>query len=227
MRKINWANILRDLIYLVVGVVFIVRPADLEGKLCYILAVVMAVIGLLYLGSHFIQRIDESGRREGYGFTIGVLLIILALFIIAKQQLIIALVPFLFGIMVMIRGLMIIQNLFFFRRMGFGWAIPLATALVTMALGLFVMLYPFEKMTTLFTIIGIGLLVGGLAGFIEEILVVSAFRKQAHAQERARDMAGSQQVTVYGEDGAELEVVDAEEVTDAAPDAKAGEEDHR
>lgn len=222
MKKINWANILMDLIYLVLGVVFIVRPADLESKMCYILACVMGAIGLLYLVGHFFQRVDESGRREGYGFTIGILLIILAIFVVQKQQLIIALVPFLFGIMVMIRGLIIIQNLFFFRRMGVGLLIPLGTGLVTMALGLIVMLYPFEKMTVLFTIIGIGLLVGGIAGVIEDVLVVSAIRKHAQARERAHDKAEARKEALNDGDAPKIETAGAEQVTDTAPDAKAG-----
>ena len=184
MRKINWKSILLALIYLLLGAMFLVKPEGVEDKLCYILSGSMGTMGLLYLIGHFFQKVDESGRKEGYGFAIGALLIILAVFVTQKQQLLISLVPFLFGIMVLIRGLIIIQNIGFFRRMGLGLAIPLISGVLTTALGLTVMLYPFEKMSVLFTFIGIGLVVGGCAGIIEEILIVSASRRLAADQEQ-------------------------------------------
>ena len=112
MRKLNWSGLLLDLIYIALGVVFIIHPEGVESILCYILAAAVAVIGLMYLVGFFIQKADESGHREGNGFAFGVLLVILAIFIVVKQTLVISLVPFLFGVMVAIRGLMVIQNMF-------------------------------------------------------------------------------------------------------------------
>lgn len=148
----------------------------------------MGIMGLLYLVGHFFQKVDEGGHREGYGFAVGALLIILAIFVVEKQQMLLALVPFLFGIMVLIRGLIIIQNLFFFRRMGLGLVIPLISGVLTTGLGLAAMLYLFEKMSVLFTFIGIGLVVGGVAGIIEEILVFIAARKQAEVLRQVNDV---------------------------------------
>ena len=184
MRKLNWKNIVLAAIYLILGGVFLIHPEGVEDKLCYVLSVSMGIMGLLYLVGHFFQKVDEGGHREGYGFAVGALLIILAIFVVEKQQMLLALVPFLFGIMVLIRGLIIIQNLFFFRRMGLGLVIPLISGVLTTGLGLASMLYPFEKMSVLFTFIGIGLVVGGVAGIIEEILVFIAARKQAEVQEQ-------------------------------------------
>ena len=191
MKKLNWASIVLDLVYIALGIIFMIRPEGVESVLCYILAVSVGVIGVLHLIGYIIQRADESGYRQGNGFAFGILLIIMAIFIIVKQDLVISLVPFLFGVMVMIRGLMIIQGVFIFRRMGFGVAIPLATGLLTMALGIFVMLYPFETATLLFILIGAGMLVGGITGIIEEVILWHLMRQKAHEIERAKDMEGA------------------------------------
>lgn len=190
MRKLNWSTIILDLIYIALGVVFIIHPEGVESVLCYILAASVAVIGLLYLIGYFIQKVGESGRREGNGFAFGILLIILAIFIVAKQQLVISLVPFLFGVMVMIRGLMVIQNTFVLRRLGMNLWIPLGSGLLSMGLGLFVMLFPFQTAAMLFILIGVGLIIGGISGIAQEIMTWHLSHQKAHAEERAKDMEG-------------------------------------
>lgn len=207
MRKLNWSSLVLDLIYIALGILFVIHPEGVESILCYILAAAVAVIGLLYLAGYFIQKVDESGHREGNGFAFGILLIIMAIFIVAKQSLVISLVPFLFGVMVLIRGLMVIQNMFVLRRLGFNILIPLVAGLVTMGFGIFVMLFPFQTATVLFILIGVGLLVGGIIGIGQEFMTWHLARKQVHEQERARDMEGAvdvRSVSVYdAEDGSE------------------------
>ena len=58
-RKLNWATIVLDLIYIALGIIFIIRPDGVESALCYILALAIAIIGLLYIGGYFIQKPDE------------------------------------------------------------------------------------------------------------------------------------------------------------------------
>lgn len=219
MRKLNWSSLILDLIYIALGVVFIIHPEGVENVLCYILAAAVAVIGLMYLVGYFIQKADEHGQRQGNGFAFGILLIVMAVFIVVKQHLVIALVPFLFGVMVMIRGLMIIQGLFFMRRLGVKPLIPLVSGLVAMGFGLFVMLFPFETATLLFILIGVGLLIGGISGIIQEVLVWHTAREKAHAAERARDMEGARTVRVYEPE--DVQDVTASEETAAAVEAEA------
>lgn len=196
MRKLNWASLGLDLIYILLGLVFIIHPEGVESALCYILATSVAVIGILCLLGWLIQKTDEYGHRQGNGFVFGVVLIILAVFIIAKQSLVIALVPFLFGVMVLIRGVMVIQAVFQMRRMGFPIVIPLTSGLLTVALGLFIMLFPFATADVLFILIGVGLIIGGISGILQEFQIWHLVREKHHAEERARDMEGAQTVEV-------------------------------
>lgn len=222
MRKLNWASLVLDLIYIALGVVFIIRPTGVESILCYILAAAVAVIGLLYLAGYFIQKADESGQREGNGFAFGILLIIMAIFIVAKQTLVISLVPFLFGVMVLIRGLMVIQGIFIMRRFRFNILIPLITGLLTMALGIFVMLFPFETAAMLFVLIGIGLIVGGLTGIAQEVLTWHLARQHEHEQERRKDMEGVHRIKVYEP---EEDAVEEADVDEAVADGEAAAEE--
>lgn len=237
MKKLNWATIVLDLIYMALGILFIIHPEGVESVLCYILAASVAVIGLLYLIGHFLQKPAEGGYREGSGFVMGILLIILAVFIISKQNLVISLVPFLFGVMVLVRGLMILQNLFYMRYLGIHFGLPLGTGLLNVVLGLFVMLFPFETATLLFIIIGIGLLAGGISGIISEVMTMIHSRRREHELERARDMEGARTVrvkTYRAEDGTDADALeepyeldepgeaDALDAPDAPDHAKAG-----
>ena len=185
MSKIRWSSIIIALVYMALGLLFIVRPLNVESVLCYVLAIAVAVFGLLYLVGYFIAAADPDER--GNGFAIGILMVMLAVFIIVKQDLIITLVPFLFGVMVMIRGLFTIQTAFHMKRRGFPMGFPLILGLVIMAFGLFIMLFPLETGEMLFIIIGCGLLAAGISGIIEEIAFFTAHRKHEHEKERLRD----------------------------------------
>ena len=235
MKKLNWPVIILDLIYIALGILFIIHPEGVESALCVILAASVAVFGLLNILGFFIMPPDKDGRREGNGFTIGILLIALAIFIFVKQDLVISLVPFLFGVMVMARGLVNLQGIFFIRHLGLRVTFPVIASLLSIALGLFVMLFPFQTMSFLFIMIGVGMVVAGISGIIEEVSIWHTSRKHAHEEERIRDMQGARTVDVYE---AEEEEDAAEAVAEAVPDendakagdetgAKAGEEDER
>lgn len=189
MKKLKWTMIITDVILILLGVAFVWRPDIMESIMCYLLAALVALVGLMYLAGYFIQKSNENGEREGNGFAIGLLLIFIAAFIVVRQEVIIALVPFLFGFLVVIRGLMVIQGAFMFRRLRSNILIPIVSGLLSMALGLFIMLFPFETMHTLFILIGISLMVGGISGIVHEIMVWHLLRRDAQERERIRDMA--------------------------------------
>lgn len=189
MQKQNWSSFVIALIYMALGVVFIIRPEGVESILCYILAAALAVMGLLYLLGYFISPVGADGRRSGNGFVIGILLIFMALFIVVKQELIISLVPFLFGVMILIRGLFTVQAAFYMKRISGRFLEPVIAGLALMGLGLFIMLFPFETAKVLFILIGVGMILGGLMAIAEEIVVRIMVRRRDHDLERARDMA--------------------------------------
>ena len=189
MKKLKWTMIITDVILILLGVAFVWRPDIMESIMCYLLAALVALVGLMYLAGYFIQKSNENGEREGNGFALGILLIFIAVFIVVRQEVIIALVPFLFGFLVVIRGLMVIQGAFMFRRLRSNILIPIVSGLLSMALGLFIMLFPFETMHTLFILIGISLMVGGISGIVHEIMVWHLLRRDAQERERIRDMA--------------------------------------
>ena len=189
MKKLKWTMIITDVILILLGVAFVWRPDIMESIMCYLLAALVALVGLMYLAGYFIQKSNENGEREGNGFALGILLIFIAAFIVVRQEVIIALVPFLFGFLVVIRGLMVIQGAFMFRRLRSNILIPIVSGLLSMALGLFIMLFPFETMHTLFILIGISLMVGGISGIVHEIMVWHLLRRDAQERERIRDMA--------------------------------------
>lgn len=211
MQKQNWSSFVIALIYMALGVVFIIRPEGVESILCYILAAALAVMGLLYLLGYFISPVGADGRRSGNGFVIGILLIFMALFIVVKQELIISLVPFLFGVMILIRGLFTVQAAFYMKRISGRFLEPVIAGLVLMGLGLFIMLFPFETAKVLFILIGVGMILGGLMAIAEEIVVRIMVRRREHDLERARDMAHA----VDAADAAGIAKADAADVADA------------
>lgn len=217
------SSIIIALIYIALGLLFIVMPKGVEDALCYVLAAAVAVFGLLYILGFIVSSSGADEAQGHNGFAIGILMIMMAIFIVVKQDLIITLVPFLFGVMVLVRGLFTIQTAFRIRRLGFPMGAPLIIGLVIMAFGLFIMLFPMEVGEALFILIGAGLLAAGVSGLVEEILVRTSKSRRAHERERLRDMGPA--VKTYDADEAEeLEEVEVLEEPEPAEEPKAIEE---
>ena len=212
MKKLKWTMIITDVILILLGVAFVWKPEVMESIMCYLLAALVALVGLMYLAGYIIQKSNENGEREGNGFALGILLIFIAVFIVVRQEVIIALVPFLFGFLVVIRGLMVIQGAFMFRRLRSSILVPLCSGLLSMALGLFIMLFPFGTMQMLFILIGVSLMVGGISGIIHEFMVWHLLRRDAQERERIRDMAVTARKEARKEKAHKDMAADSEEV---------------
>lgn len=192
MQKLKWSQIVIALVYIALGVVFVIHPDWVESTLCNILAAAVALIGLLYLLGYFIMKTPDEGRRNPRGFIVGILLIAVAIFIMVRQDLVISIVPFLFGVMILIQGLLTVRAAFMIRKVGGDLWKVLIAGLVTIGLGLFIVLFPFETATLSFIFIGIGFIVSGIVSIGVEIIARSATKKREHELERMRDMEQSQ-----------------------------------
>ena len=220
MQRQKWSQIVIALVYIALGVVFIIYPEGVESLLCIIMAAAIGLIGILYLLGYFILKTPDEGRRDPRGFVVGILLIALAVFIIVRQDMVMLAIPYIFGLMLVIRGLLTVRAAFYIRSLGGGFWKVFIAGLIPIGLGVFIAMFPFETMRLFFIFVGIGLVVGGIVSLIEEIIARGAARRREHELERLRDMQKAEKARKgegdLGEDG-EIEVVEAEIVERGMP----------
>ena len=120
-----------------------------------------------------------------FDFAFGVIAILLGLIVILHPGNVMALVPVIMGIYFMIDGIMKIQTAVDAKRFGVnGWWLILVSAIVTGAVGILLLINPFESAVALTVLLGITLLADGLSNIWIAAYTVKAIKKEIHADDK-------------------------------------------
>ncbi len=172
MKKEYWSKFIVSIIYILLGLILVMKPTLVGNTICYILAAAVAVMGVIYVLGYFMTTVETRVVENSNGFAFGVLLLILAVFIVAKKALIISLVPFIFGFMITIKGILGIQNAINLKRFGYGsFKGSMGAAILVLIFGVVLMLYPFQAANTLFIFMGVGLILSGAIDIIANLMI--------------------------------------------------------
>jgi uncharacterized membrane protein HdeD (DUF308 family) len=149
-----------SVVFIVLGVLFLVFP-DTSGKMvCYLLAALLCLLGLIRVVSYFSIRPETGEYRPD--LTIGILLLAGGVFVFAKPGVILSVLPIAIGIAVLIDSVVKLQHTIDMLRMGSsGWMITLVITIVTTILGIVMLINPFATAKVFLRFVGIALIITG------------------------------------------------------------------
>ena len=178
MEQVRWSKYIVSLVYVVLGAIIIAQPTIIGKSFCIILAVTLAIIGGASIASYILTKVEHRVAEGNNGLAYGIILIVLAVFIMLQQELVISLIPFILGLMITIRGVMMIQYAVNLRRFGYGdFKVNLIIAALVTVFGLVIMLFPFEMANAFFIAMGVGLVFGGVMDIVANILMGRELKK--------------------------------------------------
>lgn len=156
------SGIASAIVTILLGVVLTAWPDRSVGFLCSLLGGVIFVLGVFYILG------DIARRRQGFHrvFTMlpGVVLIALGLWMMASPMGIIAVVQYVFGLVVIFHGALNLYSVtMLLRARARRWWVELLLAVATIGLGLLILFNPFETFGTLVVLIGIVLIFDGIS----------------------------------------------------------------
>lgn len=149
-----------SLAYVVLGLVLLLFPDLTTGFIC-------AAIGLLLLAYGAVSVISFfAGSNGSYSFqfdlVIGVFAAILGGLFLIKPQMILSILPTIFGLYILVDGLTNLKRGLDMRAYGYaGWTTTLALSAVSMVLGAVILWNPFSTHLLLVRIIGVSFLYEG------------------------------------------------------------------
>ncbi len=191
MRLLKWAHgnaLMTALLYVILGLLFVVKPDITMRAACYILSAWLLMAGIAYIVDYFR---GWSVERRSNALAIGLLSILAALFLLLKTDAAIAAIPVLLGFSVIASGAIKAQNAIVLYKIGNrAWLAALVGALVCLALGVVLIENPFSAAATLVTAIGAGLLFSGVTDLAVTVLLsrkVKALKSAARAAARPGD----------------------------------------
>lgn len=160
-KELKWDALLTGVLYILLGIVALLIPETMERMLGYFLAIVLILAGAVSMIGYLLRDAHQNYYHND--FLYGLLGIGAGILILLKVDFIIALIPFLLGILVLVSGCSKLQDVIDMKRMEYGnWIVMLVFAAANVVLGILLMCNPFQSATLLFRLIGIGLIFSGV-----------------------------------------------------------------
>ena len=168
LKQLKWNLILLAVLFIALGVVLIVWPSATMTSICYILATILVLLGVVFLIGYL--------RKDVIGIIYRCDLVIVYI----KVDKLTDLVPVVLGFLITISGILKLQNSVDLLRLGHGtWHVAFALAIINIVFGVVLLINPFAK-EILITLVGIGFVYSGATDLY---VTISISRKLAHVEE--------------------------------------------
>ena len=209
-KKLKWNLILMSVLYLGLGIFLLMRPSTALNAVCYALGGVVLVCAAVQLVRYFAV---ERGIFQSLG---------LGAFLILRSDIVVRILPIVFGLFVIFDSLGRIQNALDLRRCEYpSWKGFLLLPVLSVVLGVVMILNPFGTMETLVMAIGIILIIEGAINLLSALYTVLAIRRFSKLHPETQSMLESLTGQDLNGDG-----VIAPDIAPADVEASAVELDH-
>lgn len=179
MKNLKWNLILMSLLYLALGVFLLAVPGLALNIVCYALGGVVLACAAVQLIRYFTA--EHKVFQSQFTLISGLVCLGLGGFLILRSDIVVRILPVVFGLFVLFDSLGRVQNALELRRCGYpSWKWFILLALLSVVLGGIMIFDPFGAMETLVMGIGIILLIEGafnLGGAIYTALAIRRFNK--------------------------------------------------
>ena len=158
-KKLKWNLILMSLLYLALGIFLLMVPGTALNVVCYALGGVVLACAAVQLVRYFVveRGVFQSSSPSSRGWSVW-----RCAFLIIRSDVVVRVLPIVFGLFVIFDSLGRIQNALELRRCGYpSWKIFLLLAVLSVVLGIVMVVDPFGTMETLVMAIGLILILEG------------------------------------------------------------------
>ena len=193
MKNLKWNLILMSLLYIGLGIFLLLGPGMALNIVCYALGGVVLACAAVQLVRYFTA--ERGLFQSQLTLIFGLVCLGLGVFLLIRSDIVVRILPVVFGLFVLFDSLGRVQNALELRRGGYSnWKVFLALALLSVVLGVVMTLNPFATMELLVMAIGVILVVEGainLLGGLYTALAVRRFNKlHPETQSQLEALAG-------------------------------------
>ena len=218
-KKLKGNLILMSLLYLALGIFLLMVPGTALNVVCYALGGVVLACAAVQLVRYFV--VERGVFQSQLTLISGLVCLALGAFLIIRSDVVVRVLPIVFGLFVIFDSLGRIQNALDLRRCEYpSWKGFLLLPVLSVVLGVVLVINPFGAMETLVMAIGIILIVEGAINLLSALYTVLAVRRFTKLHPETQSMLES----LTGEDLNGDGVV-APDVTRTDAEASAGELD--
>ena len=175
-KKQKWNLVLMSLLYLGLGVFLVMKPGTALNIVCYALGGVVLACAAVQLVRYF--AVERGVFQSQLTLVSGIVCLALGAFLIIRSDIVVSILPIVFGLFVIFDAIGRVQNALDLRRCGYdSWKGFLFLPVLSVVLGVVLVANPFGAMETLVMAIGIILIVEGAINLLSALYTVLAVRR--------------------------------------------------
>lgn len=176
IKKLLRGQITTSIFYILFGLCLAFMPVETVDVLCKV------VFGLLMIGAglyHVYVYVMEKENTTIMDLFSGVLVLVLGGFLFANPQIVVKLLPLMLGAFLLVDSIWALRGCPGLRRRKLeAWKFFLVESLAFVAMGLFLMLYPFQSVTSMLMIAGWSFLANGVLDILLYIVLKQGMKKE-------------------------------------------------
>lgn len=159
LKRIKADLLVSSILCIILGVVFIVWSKQIISAIGTFLAVILIVIGIVYLCSYLMNS-SSNGLSAG----MGVIITIIGIWILIQPEIVISLIPIILGVVLLIHGIRDLKESFEAKRYGLStWGISAFLSVISIGFGVLCIVDAFAVMQLPFIVMGIALIYNGIS----------------------------------------------------------------
>ena len=172
-KKLKWNLVLMSILYLGLGIFLLLVPGTAMNIVCYALGGVVLACAAVQLVRYF--AVERGVFQSQLTLISGLVCLGLGAFLIIRSDIVVRILPIVFGLFVIFDSLGRIQNALDLRRCEYpSWKGFLLLPVLSVVLGVVMILNPFGTMETLVMAIGIILIIEGAINLLSALYTVLA-----------------------------------------------------
>lgn len=160
LRQIKWNLVILSFLFIALGIILILWPNEVMRTSCYMLAVMLIIVGVISLINYL--RKDISGILYRYDLVVGLSAVLGGILVIIKVDQLLSLIPVVLGFLVTISGILKMQNSVDMLRLGQGtWYVAFCMAILNIIFGIVLLIDPFSRELLVY-LLGAALIFSGI-----------------------------------------------------------------
>lgn len=176
IKQLKWSIIVMAIAYIVLGVVLIMYPSQVQKLISYILAFALIAMGIVNLIQY--TRLDTNQIVNSYDLVLGFSTMIGGILIIINVERFEQLVLIVMGFMILVSGVMKLQSSVNLMRLrSTSWQVPFAMAMICIVYGIIMLINPFGVGGFFFAMMGIGFILSGITDIIVSVMFSVRLKK--------------------------------------------------
>ena len=171
--KLNF--IIMAIIYIVFGLMFMIRPDTTNRLIIIILGIIIALFGISKILAHI--KSETSQRIERFDLGTGIITLLIGLFFLIKPETIVSILGAILGFFLFFHGAINFQHAFNLKGMEYKkWWVSAIFGIIAIGFGFYGVMNPSAISPAFAIVIGLGMIVSGISDIFMIYKISSYFK---------------------------------------------------